>query len=555
MPKIEVSRLDLFELAGISDPGDGVLEDMLSIVKGELDKSDGDNLKIELNDTNRPDLWCVEGIARAFRCRNEGRSAHLANIKDSGLELNVAPELKDIRPYIAAFTAEGWAPTEKQLEALIEVQEKIAFSFGKNRRTAAIGFYRLNDIEFPVEYGAVSPQTSFVPLGEETEFTLGEILNKNETGQKYSYILENCEKYPLLKEKNGTVLSFPPVINSQTTGRVKAGDSRLFCEVTGTDWESVNLTCTLLACNLEDRGAEISYVSIRYPYEIPDMGKRSLTPVIFTDELITTLDDIEKVLGISLSEERVIELLSKMDYASVTDADGVITGVLPPYRRDGIHPMDMIEDIAVSHGYYAFDPLELPDSTVGEAAYIEDLTDALRLILAGTGCEEILRPVLGSLEKTIDISRTPADPVTISNPMTAEYGVVRNSILPGLFEVESRSARSAYPHRLFEVGEVLKTTDDDICLTAVNASILICGNNADFGDAHSIIGAICHVRDLELSLKPVDDPRFIPGRCAQILVNGFACGTLGEVHPGVLTDWGISTPASAFEVDITALKG
>lgn len=555
MPKIEVSRTDLFTLAGIGDPGDETLKDLLSFVKGELDNSDGDMLKIELNDTNRPDLWCVEGIARALRCRNNAKSGHLRELKVSGLNLNVSSELKEIRPFIAAFTAEGWSPTERELESLIEVQEKLGFSFGKNRKTAAIGFYRLDDIEFPVEYTAVSTDTAFIPLGEESKFTLAGILKTNETGKKYAYILEKFDKYPLLTDRNGLVLSFPPVINSRATGQVEAGDSRLFCEVTGTDWETVQLTCTILACNLEDRGAEISSVEINYPYEIPSRGKSVVSPVIFSDTLRTTLNDVERVLGISMSENDIVELLLKMDYESARSAGGTITGVLPPYRHDGIHPVDMIEDIAISLGYSVFKPLELPDFTVGESAYMEDLADALRLILVGTGCEEILRPVLGSFEKTVDISRTPENPVAISNPMTTEYGIVRNSLLPGLLEVESKSARSVYPHRLFEVGEILKTTDDQICFTTVNAGILICDNNADFGDAHSIIGAICYARNLELSLVPTDDPRFIQGRCAHILVNGIGCGILGEIHPVVLTGWGISTPASAFEVDITALKG
>ena len=553
MPKIEVSRQDLFSQACMDDPGDEKLADLLSLVKGEIDFSEGDLLKLELNDTNRPDLWCVEGVARALRCWNTGAERHLEGLPEPDMEIFVDPDLETVRPFVAAFTACGWAPDQKELDALIDVQEKLAASFGKNRKTAGAGFYRLDDIEFPIRYRAVSPETSFIPLGEKTEMTLSEILEETETGRTYAHLLEGKDLWPLLEDAAGNVLSFPPVLNSQTTGRVSAGDSRLFCEVTGTEWETVQLSATILACNLQDRGAEILPIRINYPEPYP--GKTVVTPVVFGDQLTASLESIRGILGVDISPESVRKALQRMDYASVEIDSTGVTGIMPPYRRDGINAVDMIEDIVISLGFSAFDPLLPEQFTLGKCAPIEDLADAARILLAAAGCEEILRPVLTSRAKVKDATRTPSDPVRIKNPMTAEYGVVRNTLLPGLLEVESTSAHAAYPHRIFETGEVLIAAPDGNCSTEILLACLICGNKADFGDAHSIIGSLCHSRAIGLSLADVDDDRFIPGRCAEITIDGRVSGVIGELHPAVLDNWGISRPASAFEIVLSALKG
>ncbi|NOQ22636.1 MAG: phenylalanine--tRNA ligase subunit beta [Candidatus Aegiribacteria sp.] len=553
MPKIEVSRQDLFSQACIDDPGDEKLADILSLVKGEIDSSEGDCLKLELNDTNRPDLWCVEGVARAIRCWNAGAQRHLEELPEPDMEIFVDSGLEKVRPYVAAFAACGWAPGQKELDALIDVQEKLAASFGKNRKTAGAGFYRLDDIEFPVRYRAASPETSFIPLGFEKEMTLSEILEETETGRTYAHLLEGKDLWPLLEDIGGNVLSFPPVLNSQTTGRVSAGDSRLFCEVTGTEWETVQLSATILACNLQDRGAEIFPIRINYPEPYP--VKTVVTPILFSDLMTASMESIREVLGAPISPESVQKALQRMDYASVEFDRIGITGIMPPYRRDGIHAVDMIEDIVISLGLSSFEPLLPEQFTLGKCAPIEDLADAARILLAGAGCEEILRPVLTSRAKIKDATRTPNNPVSIANPMTAEYGVVRNTLLPGLLEVESTSAHAAYPHRIFETGEVLTVGEDGNCRTEILLACLVCGNKADFGDAHSIIGSLCHSRAIGLSLADADDDRFIPGRCAVITIDGRDSGVIGELHPAVLDNWGISRPASAFEIALSALKG
>ena len=545
MPKIEIPLSDFLPLAELANTDD--LEKLLESLKAELDGLYEKTVKIELNDTNRPDLWTAEGVARGLRCWKNGAESHLDSMSEPVVHIDVHSDLKEIRPFIAAFTAVGWEVDEHGLESLITAQEKIASSFGKERKTAAIGFYPLDGISFPVSYSVTSPDTSFQPLGEETEMTLQDVLTKTEAGIKYAGLLKDFQKYPILKDSSGSILSFPPVLNSQATGRVAPGHKSLFCEVTGTDWHTVNLTATILACNLEDRGAVISPVEIRYPH-----GEVTVTPILYSDTLSASFKEITEMIGSPAEELDIKALLSKMDYRDIEIGDDFVTAVMPPYRRDGIHPRDLMEDIVIAIGLNNIEPILPSEYTVGSAAPVEILARSVRSLLVGAGCEEIMRPILTSFEKISTRTRTPEPPVRISNPMTAEYGVVSSTLLPALLEVESSSGHAAFPHKLFTVGEVLTRTSSSLCKTQVNLAVST--GDGDFGAVHSILGIICHLRGLDLSLAPRDDSRFIPGRSAAVIINGMEVGILGEFHPAVLEAWGIAVPVSGFELPLESLR-
>ncbi|PIE52726.1 phenylalanine--tRNA ligase subunit beta [Candidatus Fermentibacteria bacterium] len=545
MPKIEVPLKDLLSLSGLK--GTEGLEEMLEPLKAELDGVSEDVVKIELNDTNRPDLWTAEGVARALRCYRSFRSEkHLDDLGTSDKTITVSSELKEIRPFIAAFTATGWTVDRDGLDSLIAAQEKLASSFGKERRTAAIGFYSLDRITFPVSYETASPNTVFQPLGEETEMTFAGVLEETETGMKYAGLLKDFKAYPVLRDSAGEILSFPPVLNSNFTGRVEPGHSRLFCEVTGTDWHTVNLTLTILACCLEDRGARIEPVAINY-----HTGK-VVTPVIYSDTLTVDLNEISSVIGVDAQKLDIEKLLSRMDYSEVRVEGNSVTAVMPPYRRDGIHPADLIEDVAIACGLNNLEPLLPSEYTVGASAPSELLASAVKTLLVGLGCEEIIRPVLTSCEKICDLTATPEPPVAIKNPMTLEYGVVTNTLLPALLEVESVSGYAAFPHDLFTVGEVLLRKDDGTVHTEMNLAVT--SGDSDFGRVHSILGALCHYRDMELVLEDADDSRFIPGRSARVLINGNKAGILGEIRPEVIESWGIAVPVAGFEISLKSLS-
>src|SRR5262245_12910043 len=176
MPTISINRKDFEQLLGqrstTAEPMTSeVIESWLCWVKGELKDHDQEagELRVELQDSNRPDLWSCEGIARQIRTKLTGvpsRYPFFQAKSRATRQLIVSPGLEQIRPYGAACSAVGYEVTEAGLTQLIQVQEKLAEIFGRQRRTVSIGLYRLQSIVFPVSYAFVKPDDArFTPLG------------------------------------------------------------------------------------------------------------------------------------------------------------------------------------------------------------------------------------------------------------------------------------------------------------------------------------------------------------------------------------------------------
>ncbi|MEK6656876.1 MAG: phenylalanine--tRNA ligase subunit beta, partial [Nitrospirota bacterium] len=346
MPTITVIKSDLENLLKKRFTIDK-LEDYLKWTKGEVKGYDekADELKLELNDSNRPDLWCCEGIARQIRWRlTNKKDAYPFLNKKTKNEIIVSKELKEIRPYVAACTATGIYVTENILTQLIQTQEKLSYIFGRKRLGIAIGVYNLEKIKFPVYYKAVRPdETSFAPLGFEEKMNLNEILIQHPKGKEFGGILKGKEMYPLLTDSEDKILSFPPIINSREIGEVKVGDENLFVEATGTDIRLVILAINIMAANLSDRGAKIEPVHIKYPFAT-ELGKATITPLNFSEAITISHADIEKALGEAWKDKDIKSYLTNYGY-EIEIKNKKIAAVPPFFRDDLMHPMDVIEDL------------------------------------------------------------------------------------------------------------------------------------------------------------------------------------------------------------------
>src|SRR5271169_6485574 len=282
MPTIDIKKKDLDSLIGKKLPINAI-EKYLMLAKAELKEylAETDDLKVELSDSNRPDLWSAEGIARQIRIALSGKAESYPFFnhgKKATREIRVARALKTVRPFIAACTASGVSMNEDVLTQMIQSQDKLAEIFGRKRTTVSIGIYELDRIVFPVEYKLVDPSLmSFTPLGMEEKLTLAEILERHPKGISYGNIVKPFSQYPVLIDSMGRVLSFPPIINSREIGEVKPQTKNVLIEVTGTDMRMTVLTLNILAVSFYDRGAEIEPIKVIYPYET-EFGKQVVFP-------------------------------------------------------------------------------------------------------------------------------------------------------------------------------------------------------------------------------------------------------------------------------------
>lgn len=564
MPKIDVNEKLFFELLGRRYESDD-LEKVLQGAKAELDgwddtdaAPDARTLRIELNDTNRPDLWSTAGIARQLRVLSGGDLpsypffSREGDPRPASHRVVVEPSVLGVRPFMAAFIISGKKITDSVLRDAIQTQEKLCWNFGRKRSSVSMGLYRTSLIQWPVVYKAVPPKSvRFVPLQMTESLNLEEILEKHPKGQEYGFINKGQKLHPLLTDSKGGVLSYPPIINSADIGAVQVGDTDLFVELTGTELASVTLSASIVACDFADAGYTIEPVAIDYP-ETMAFGRTVVFPFYFQTPVSVDSARAGKILGRSLSPQAISDALGRMGVRSETHGQ-FVTAFPPEYRNDFLHPVDIIEDVMIGCGMDTFRPERPTDFTIGRLAPVERLVRKAKALLVGMGYQEMVYNYLGSGKDYIErMNVTGEEALRIANPMTENFEFVRPSILPCLLGSESVSGKAAYPHKIFEAGKVAFKADSENygTLTRTYLGFLSAHAEANFNEAASLVSAFLYFLNGEYAVEDCEDARFIAGRQARILKDGAPVGVFGEVHPQVLENWGITVPCVAGEVDL-----
>lgn len=131
---------------------------------------------------------------------------------------------------------------------------------------------------------------------------------------------------------------------------------------------------------------------------------------------------------------------------------------IPPTRADILHQCDIMEDVAIAYGFNRL-PRTFPSksSTVAQPLMINKLSDIVRLEAAMAGWSEVMPLVLCSHDENFaHLNRVDdgSTAVKLANPKTAEYQVVRTSLLPGLLKTIRENKHHSVPIKIFEVGDV-----------------------------------------------------------------------------------------------------
>lgn len=555
---------DLEELLGGKLPRDNEqLNQLLYSIKCELSGqsetqqiSDETELQIEDKDSNRPDIWSPEGIARALKGMQEyevGIKRYSAAGK-AAVEISVDGKLQNIRPYIACAVARHPKINDTIIRGLIQLQEKLDQSYGRRRRRSSIGFYDFDLITTPLSYGTANPDDiRFVPLQTDTTMSLREILEQHPKGLEYGYILKDYEFLPILMDAKGKVLSFPPIINSNDLGRVTPETKNLLIEVTGTMEDTVTNALIILTTALADRGAEISPALIHYPY-----GKnRSITtPRLEESHIKVSLNDTNHMMGMELSPKEMTTLLRKARYEVEGFQDGKLEVLVPCYRMDILHPVDVMEDVAIAYDLNKMKPEWPRDLTVGGIAPIEEFSDMIRELMIGLGFQETLNFMMTNNETLFDrMNRPPETSVEIANPKITTMTCLRTSLLPGLMSFLSNNTHVEYPQKIFEVGDCTlwnptqpTRTKDVRKLACVTAHA-----KANFTEVKSYLEPLMTNLGLQFNLKTRIDPSFLEGRVGAIYASDQEVGIIGEIHPQVIQNWKLEDPAAAMEIDLSDL--
>lgn len=540
MAVVTFDRKELNELVG-RKLSDDTLKNEVPMIGCECEKLNEEGVEYEVF-PDRPDLLSIEGFARALRYFlgfNEGLGRY--EVSGGEIELAVDESVKSVRPHVSGAVLRGVELTDGVLRSLMQVQEKIHRTFGRERKKVSIGIHDLDGVEPPFTYRAADPDSfSFVPLEVEEEMTLREVESKHPKGE-YVKVIEKSEKWPVIVDKNGEVLSFPPVINGAAT-EVTEKTEDLFIDVTGTDEEAVNQALNLVVTALAERGGEIEEV------EVDGEAKPDLEP----DKISVNLDYANKLLDMDLNEGEFMELVGGMGFGY---SDGKV--LIPPYRVDVMHPIDIVEDLAISHGYENFEPTIPEVPGMGEPDTMGEFSKRVIDVFVGFGFQEVMTPVLTNRRRQFERMELDVEEVAETrNALTENHSVCRKYLLPELMDVLKQNKHRSYPQMIFEVGDIVGV-DGSAETGAKNVRRLagaVSDERVNYADLASVLDYLMKNLGLDYELEDFENDTYIDKRAARIVVDGEDVGVIGETHPKVLENWGLEKPVVALELEVEALS-
>ncbi|HHQ45039.1 MAG TPA: phenylalanine--tRNA ligase subunit beta [Candidatus Altiarchaeales archaeon] len=262
MPVVEYQLKDLLELMG-AGYSERELSVAIPMMGTDLAGIKDGVITVEVF-PNRPDILNIEGFARALKgfMGVEGGLARYG-VSPSGMELLVEKKnVEGIRPFISAAIVKDLELSEDGVVSLMNVQEKLHITHGRNRRKVAIGVHDLDKIKGPFTYTAKNPKdVSFIPLDMNEKMNLQQILSRHPKGRDYAWTVEGFKKYPVIFDSTGEVLSFPPIINGEYS-RVGDNTRNIFIECTGTSQNACDIAVNIIVTGLADRGGKIQSIEV-----------------------------------------------------------------------------------------------------------------------------------------------------------------------------------------------------------------------------------------------------------------------------------------------------
>ena len=557
MPTIDVDYAEFERMLGIELNKDlEKINDVLAFAKGEVKLFDEKTgmMSVEIKDTNRPDTWNIEGLVRTLRGflgLDKGLRQYTAG--KSLAEVYVDKRLEDIRPYIGCSIIKSVELTDALIQAMMQLQDKLDHTYGRNRRRTSIGLYDFDLIAPPLSYAVAKPtDASFVPLGLEKKMNLKEILKEHPKGLEYGSIVSRHPVYPILLDSKNKVLSFPPIINSNDLGKVTEQTRNILVEVTGTVHETVLNTLKIVTLSLIDRGGKAYSATVHYPQG----NSTEVTPSFETKHMDLNVEYANKILDLHLAPRQIAELLAKAGFGVQKLEKNRVTIQIPCYRIDIMHQVDLVEDVAIAYGYNNIKPFwrELP--TTGGSRPEQVFLGIARELMVGLGYQEVLTYNMTNPQNLFTkMNAKKQKIVEFANPKVQTLTCIRNWLLPSLMEFLSCNLHIEYPQRIFELGPVTvldekaetRTRDEDTLAVAVSHA------SASFTEMKSTLDALFMNLGLQWQIKETKHPSFVEGRVGTAIIDKTEVGTLGEIHPKVLENWTLENPVAAFELKMNKI--
>ena len=587
MPVVDVDPDELRRMTGHEEKSDDELKDDLFGlgIEFEGETEDGE-FQLEF-EADRLDRLSIAGIARSLRYQyGDARGVYVPETNDADWTIEVAESVPEERSYVTGAIVRGLDMDEGDLEAIIQLQEKLHATMGRKRAKGAIGIHDLTMLKGrstlgvdergssdaagsaggepgkSIRYVGVEPNAdTFVPLDADRALTPAAVIEEHPVGQTYGDLVSEYDRYPAIYDDIG-LFSFPPVINGRRT-EVSTESHELFVEMTGTDQWTIDKMLNVVCYALDARGGRIEEVDVVYP------DGTVTRPDLSVDEKQVTHQRIERTLGIDLDEDDAIDLFERSgldpEPRVVGDDELAYDVSIPPYRVDVLHPVDLVDDVGRAYGFNNLTPRYPNVSTVGSRTEASRHEEAVRNVLVGLGFEDMLNFNLTSEAENFERMRLdPGDdalgaarPSTIMEPYSQDFTIVRTWALPSLLMVLENNTHREYPQDLAEIGFAAHVDERELTNVAERRTVaaVLARNDASFEDAKGRLQALARNFGVDLATPPTEHPSFIEGRAADVVLDGDAVGVIGELHPEVLVEHDLEVPAAGFEFRLDGLDG
>jgi phenylalanyl-tRNA synthetase beta chain len=510
-----------------------------------LEKIENTTVFIDIT-PNRPDMLDIIGFTRAA-CYLLGKKVpkeKAYSIKGSPItQVMVTGNVKKIQPFIVAMVVKNVDLKGNNLKNLVNFTEKFCDTYGRKRKKISMGIYDYDSIKGPITYDA-SFEDEFIPLGSTKKMNLNEILKETPQGEEYSHILGKAQKYPVLKDQKG-ILALIPIVNSDNT-KITQNTKNLFIDMTASTRNAAEHGLNLMACSFIDMGADV------YSCEIIYKNKKEITPNLEYKEIKVKRTKAENTIGFWMEDNKVINLVNKLGYPAAKYGNHTIVYV-PPFRLDVLNDQDIIEDIAIAYGYENIAPMPILASVIGEPDLLKEQINKISVFMVGLGFSEAMNTYLTNKELNFEKLGRKYDAestIQVAYAKTESITMLRTAILPSLMDNLSRSIHEKMPQRLFEIDKAFILKDGNV-VEKTNIAVVNEHSRANFSEIKSVVVQLLNMLDFKnYSIKELEDPAFIKGRSAGIILNNEQIGKFGEIHPKVLENFKLEEPVVAAEINL-----
>ena len=548
MPVITFKYQDLKDL-GIDMEKDELI-DTLPMMSSDIEDYDDEEIKVEFF-PNRPDNLSVEGVARSFK-GFIGQEIGFPEYKleDSGEYVEVDEDVAKIRPFIGFAKIDNVDFTGDKLKYIMDFQENLHWVIGRDRKKVAIGIHNADVVNAPFKYIATPKDANaFVPLEKDFEMTPDEILTQHDKGVDYAHLIQDFDKYPLILDKDDNVLSMPPIINGELT-KIKEDTKNIIVDVTGTDERAVNQALNIICCSFAEVGGQIKTMEVRYS------DKTIKTPDLTPQEMNVHVDTANSLIGgTKLTAEDIKELLFKARFDAEINNDNEVKAIIPAYRVDILHEVDVVEDIAVQ---YHINSVEAKLPEINTVAYENNWFKAentIREVMIGLGFQEVMSLMLTNEEAHYEKMNQPEeDHVQVARPITIDRTMIRTSLINSLMEFLEDNKHEDLPQKIFEIGDILYLDEskENKTRSSKKLAALICHSTANFTEIKSVMTSVLSNLGYTMEITDSENKTFIEGRVADVTgesQKGIIKGFFGEVSPEVITNFTLDYPVIAFEIE------